>query len=125
MKLRILDGSLRFRLSRPESQALGNGRTVTAAVRFPDGVFFHYRLVPKTDDSPIAAQFGANTIEVSLSHSVAARLLREKEVSLRGECPVDLDQTLLILIEKDFQCLAPRDEDESELFANPRADHNA
>ncbi len=44
------------------------------------------------------------------------------QVSIRGEQQLEDGSTLGILVEKDFQCLTEReDEDESDMFPNPQA----
>ena len=44
------------------------------------------------------------------------------QVSIRGEQQLEDGATLGILVEKDFQCLTEReDEDESDMFPHPQA----
>jgi hypothetical protein len=44
-----------------------------------------------------------------------------EQVSIRSDKLLDDGEELRILIEKDFQCLAPREEDESDMFPHPDA----
>ena len=46
-----------------------------------------------------------------------------EQVSIEGEQVLDDGETLSLLVEKDFVCLAPReDEDESDMYPHPEAD---
>ena len=45
------------------------------------------------------------------------------QVSMSGSLQLDDGQTLELLVEKDFACLAPREgEDESDMFPHPSAE---
>ena len=71
--------------------------------------------------SPIAA-FANGVLDVQLPHSMATQWANGNQVSLESHQNLDLDasRSLRILVEKDFKCLAPReDEDQSDAFDNP------
>lgn len=124
MKLRVLDDSLRLRLGRSEVTRLANGEAVEGRTHFPGGVFV-YRVVTCEDEAG-GASFDAGSIEVRLSRERVARWATTDEVSLRGTQALADGGTLRILVEKDFQCLAPRDPGEdpgvdSDAFENPNA----
>ena len=68
----------------------------------------------------VGANFDEDCIRVTLPHTVAERWQEPDEVSIRGEQELPGGERLKILVEKDFQCLVPReDEDQSGLFPNP------
>lgn len=120
MKLRIKDDSLRLRLSQTEIAAISAGENVASPTRFGDDAALNVGIV--LDPSAIAPQASVQpfAVTVTLPTAAAQSWAQSDEVSLRGEQPF-ASGSMSILIEKDFQCLAPRDEDESDLFPNPDA----
>jgi hypothetical protein len=120
MKLRLLDSSLRLRLTRSEVSTIGDGGMVEGHSRFPDGSEFRYSL--GVDDTPgIRARALAGGLEVLMSRTLATPWATGEAVSLSAEWPLP-DGSCRILIEKDFDCLHPRVEDEgADTFPNPTA----
>ncbi len=119
MKLRILDDSIRLRLDRDEVERLGNGGEVESATRFPSGARLLYRL---NAGAEALATYVNGTITVTLPQRATLRWAEtESEVSVRASLPIDGGK-LSILVEKDFECLAPRDgESQANRFRNPSA----
>ena len=88
--------------------AFGPGRRLTYELR----IVTHGR---------VGASFDNERICVTLPRAVAERWQAPDEVSIRGEQELPGGESLKILVEKDFQCLVPReDEDQSGLFPNPQ-----
>jgi hypothetical protein len=88
-------------------------------VRFAPGAELVYRLAV-APEGPLRADLAEGRISVTMPQREFERWLQPDEVSIRGEQPIDGDERLAILVEKDFACLAPREgEDESDLFPNP------
>ena len=113
MKLRIRDNSIRLRLTQTEVDRLMREGLVSAQTGFADGDVFRYSL----ESSPASVK-----PEAAISKSGIAVRVPESEVLARGSQTLDDGQTLEILIEKDFACLAPRTgEDESDMFPHPSA----
>lgn len=121
MKLRLLDDSIRLRLSQSEVTAADEVRSVEACTRFPDGSSFHFVLRSDADLAGASAAFGAEGLVVSLpSAEISAWARDDQAVSLHREIALPGGSTLTLLVEKDFRCLTPRDgEDQSDLFRNP------
>lgn len=121
MKIRIHNDSIRLRLDRSEVDAIGDGREVNCRTRFASGVEFQYQL-SVADCDAVRADFSDGCIEVRLPRSKAVHWATdETEVSIRGENDIG-DGAIALLIEKDFECLDPRDgEDQSNRFVNPKA----
>lgn len=121
MKLRIRDNSIRMRLTRGEVDSLHVSGRVAAVTPFTGGATLTYSVC--TDlacDSP-AAIFDNGQIAITLPTARVARWALSEDVSIRGEHRAG-DQRLNILVEKDFACLSPRDdEEESDMFAHPNA----
>jgi hypothetical protein len=120
MKLRLLDDSIRLRLSRSEVAAADAEGTVEGRTRFPDGSAFAFALEALPVGEADAA-FEAGRLVVRLAATrIAAWANDEQAVSLRAELELPDGRHLKVLVEKDFQCVTPRgDEDQSDLFPNP------
>jgi len=119
VKLRIVDDSLRLRLTRSEVALIERGLPVESHTHFPGGQALTYSLV-LADRDRISASFETTSIEVSLPRGVALRWAGGNDVSLHGEQPL-AHGVLRILVEKDFTCVEPRDgEDQTDLYPNPK-----
>jgi hypothetical protein len=122
MKLRIKGNSLRLRVTRPELDALGMTGAVVEIVPFPGGAALKYELRVDSKASVLAASFRDNVVRVSIPAPDYQAWRKEDQVSLSASQPTGKSEDLLILIEKDFACLAPREgEDDSEAFEHPGA----
>ncbi len=121
MKLRIRGNSVRFRLAKSELEQISEAGFAEDAVQFPSGPALRYR-VEVSRNGTLAASFTSSLVKVTVPEAEVRRWLDPKEVSIRGEQPLDGGGTLKILVEKDFECLVPRpDEDSGDLFENPRS----
>ena len=120
MKLRLLDDSIRLRLSRSEVVAADEHGIVECQTRFPDGSVFAFALEALEKGLPSAA-YANNRLVVKLpAPQISAWANDDTAVSLQAELTLAAGGVLKLLVEKDFQCLTPRgDEDQSDLFVNP------
>jgi len=121
MKLRLLDDSIRLRLSRNEVVAAEEQGIVESRTRFPDGSVFTFALEALENDANARASYTTDRLVVKLpAPDIAAWAFDDAAVSLRSELELPQGGCLRILVEKDFRCLSPRDdEDQSQLFRNP------
>lgn len=115
MKLRILDDSIRYRLSRGEVDSIGEGAAVSSSTSFPGGGQLTYALLP-SDQSGVSAEYADSRIVVRVPRKDGSIWAQSEDVAL-----VDGDvDGLHVLIEKDFHCLDPREgDDQSDLFPHP------
>lgn len=123
MKLRIKGNSIRFRLIRAEVTALGQGKKVQEVVplgnQFPP---FGYALSASADTGEIQVHFQDHILSVILPQTQAQQWAASNLVGIEENIIFENGDTLHLLIEKDFQCLHKRtDEDESDHFPNPGA----
>ncbi len=119
MKLRIVDDSLRLRLTRSEVALIERGLSVESHTHFPGGALAYTLEV--ADVPRISARFKAGHIRVTLPRTAALPWAAGNDISLRGEQALDRG-VLGILVEKDFTCVEPRaGEDQSDLYQNPKA----
>jgi uncharacterized protein DUF7009 len=123
MKLRIKGPSLRLRLTQSEVRALDEQRVVEERVPFAPGIELTYRLRSDARVAEITASYRDDVLEVRVPESAAREWCRTGQVTLAHEQPVP-QGALRIVLEKDFECLAPReDEDESDNFPHPDKGH--
>lgn len=114
MKLRIRGSSIRLRLTQNEIAALRERRSVEETVVFSPTSRLAYAIERGGD--ALGASFDGARIVVRVPEALARELCDTDRVGVEGT-----SGELRILIEKDWQCLAPRDEDESDAFPHPRA----
>lgn len=120
MKLRIQGNSIRFRLTQTEVSNLGEGIDCKSKLAFPRGNSLVYGL---TVDSEMSSYFSENEITVSLPLNEVRAWATSDQVGIKGDLNLENGDKLSILVEKDFQCLTERAEDESDLFPNPNENH--
>ena len=125
MKLRLLDDSIRLRLSHSDVVAAEQQGIVEGRTCFPNGSTFTFVLAASSQGSA-GASYAENRMVVSLpADEISAWANDDEAVSLRGELKLVSGGHLAWLVEKDFQCLTDRpEEDQSELFTNPNAAHS-
>lgn len=117
MKIRINGDSLRLRLSQKEVSDLVADGYVTSSCRFPLGTFVYS--IKTGNNQALSAEVHEGNITVYVPDSLADGWDTDQRVGF--DCRTE--DGLYILVEKDFQCLKPRpEEDESGLFPNPQAD---
>ena len=122
MKIRIRGNSVRVRVSKTELADFGSRGSVTDRVCFDGDSELIYRLAVDDRAREPHADFTGRTITVRLPRSMADEWVNSDQVSLRSEQGIAGGEQLRILVEKDFECLAPReDEDDSDAFPHPQA----
>jgi hypothetical protein len=123
LKLRVLDNSIRLRLTRSEVDAVNDSGLVRGRVRFAGSNTFDYVLESSPATVKPEAHISNNVLTVRLPEMDVQQWAASEQVSIRSAQLLDGDDQLTILVEKDFQCLAPREgEDESDMFPHPDAD---
>ena len=121
MKLRILNNSLRLRLSQTEVRELTTQQRVCASTNFPGGGQLQYCLQLSDRLNDIQASFSDQKVLISLPANMANDWANSDTISLRAENTLADGEALSLLIEKDFKCLTDRPhEDESDLFPHPK-----
>lgn len=121
MKLRIRDNSIRLRLSQSEVATIRSVGIVGGKVTFAADS----RLVYCLESSPAcvdpAARFADGELLVRLPEAIVIQWADSDEISIEATQSLDDGDSLKILIEKDFACLTPREEeDESDLYPHPQ-----
>ena len=121
MKLRLLDDSIRLRLSRSDVVAAHEHGLVEGRTRFPDGSVLAFALEGLPTGAAASAAYCDDRLVVGLpAADISAWASDDEAVSLRREIELPQGGRLRLLVEKDFKCLSHRDdEDQSDLFRNP------
>ncbi len=123
MKLRIRDNAIRLRLMRAEVDTLRHDGLVTAHTGFPGGRTFSYVVESNPASVKPAAFFSDNVVTLRIPETTVLAWATSEQVSIEGEQALDDGETLHLLVEKDFACLAPREgEDETDMYPHPEAD---
>ena len=123
MKLRVRGNSIRLRVSPDDLATLLRSGQVEDCVSFPGGQTLRYRLEVSAGAEPRAELAGA-AIVLQFPQEQVARWACPEEVSMRAEQALADSGRLRLLVEKDFECLARRDDEDENaeaLFPNPRA----
>ena len=116
MKLRIHSNSIRLRLAKDDVASLCQNGSVYSVCHFGDN---HLTFgVRNTNGEDMIASFAGNRIIVDVPKS----LLKGWEDDDRVGFEATDEEGLHILVQKDFQCLVPREgEDQENLYPNPQA----
>ena len=122
MKIRIKGDTVRLRLTKTEVNEFGTKGFVEESTQFGADSKLVYTL-KKSDCDELEASFNHNKIEVRVPHNMASKWVDTEQVGMNNN---ENDNTLKILIEKDFACLTERvGEDESDMFPHPEGEtHN-
>jgi hypothetical protein len=107
-------------LSRSDVVAADEEGFVEARTGFPDGSVFKFALRSSTGGKA-SAEFKGGRMLVGLPASAISSWANDDTVvSIHEEIELPGGGQLKLLVEKDFQCLTDRpDEDQSDLFQNP------
>ena len=125
MKLRIRGDSLRLRLYQGDVGRLVEEGLVASTTHFAPGAEGRLGCLLVADAAAVvlAAELEPRTIRVRMPIDLVQLLADTEEVGVRAEQDAGDGRTLTILVEKDFECIAPRvGEPESDGFPNPRAE---
>ena len=122
MKLRILDNSIRLRLTQSEVQKVSTDGLVRGRARFAGSNSFEYVLESSPATVRPEAHISNNVLTVRIPKLDIRQWADSDKISIDSEQVLDDGERLRILVEKDFHCLAPRTgEDESDMFPHPEA----
>lgn len=118
MKLRILNNSIRLRLSQGELDKLKSDQRVSGKTSFSNFDFV-YSIVVNNNEDDVNAVFENGHLKINIAPSLSREWINSDLVGFENK-----DQsTLKISVEKDFQCLHKRPgEDERDSFPNPLAE---
>ena len=120
MKLRIQGNSLRLRLTQSEVEAFGERGHVEEHIRFRPGEFMVYTLEASDVVGHMDAHYGEGRVTIRVPSGQVAAWVETNQVGMEGEQPIEGDERLTILVEKDFKCLhGPAERQEEDAFPHP------
>ena len=123
MKIRIHNDAIRLRLSQTEVNQLAKGIAIREELRFPSPYpSFIYALESVDKGNELTISFVAQKLSINLPASKIKNWAKTDQVGISETIPIESGATLQVLIEKDFQCLHKRpEENEKDNFPNPQA----
>lgn len=123
MKIRIQDSTIRFRLSKTDLKQLKKKGKVECKCVFGSSQAFKYSLVSKKrgNSEYLCVDLKKNHIKVELAASDVKEWINSDLEGFDAEMDNGTKEGLYVLIEKDWECLTPREEDGKDLFPNPKA----
>jgi hypothetical protein len=120
MKLRVLDNSIRLRLTRTEVDLIASEGLVKGHVAFAGSNTFDYVLESSPATVKPEAHISNNVLTVRIPQEEIHKWANSEQVSISSEQMLGDGAALKLCVEKDFACLAPREgEDESDMFPHP------
>jgi hypothetical protein len=120
MKLRIKGNSLRLRVSRSELARLMQTGRIEETIRFApeEDAKLTYALEQSADHEAMSMRWQPREVAVLLPQEEAARWSEGDQVGLYCDCPIG-EESLALLVEKDFACLDGTEADNEDTFPNP------
>ncbi len=120
MKIRIRANSIRFRLTKSEVEQLCTAGSVEESTAFLDKTF-GYGVRISSEFEQLHASFKDNHITLYLPKTLGKDWYTNDQVGFEHTIELPEQQQLSLLLEKDFTCLSPRGEDETDNYMNPKA----
>ena len=120
MKLRIKGNSIRFRLTQSEVKIVEQTGLVKDQIKFSNSISLEYEIKAATGLEYVEATYSENKITLKVNESLIRDWAHSDQVTISSSLDLSSSENLTILIEKDFKCLSPRDEDESDMFPHPK-----
>jgi hypothetical protein len=118
MKIRIKGNSLRYRLTKPEVERFAETGLVEERINFGSAAL-SYALC-STDASEMSATFRDNRITLYLPAGLIHEWVHTDKVGFDYQVPpIGTEESLYLLVEKDYTCLDKVEEDQSDHYPNP------
>ena len=121
MKVRIKGNFIRYRLSKSEVEALSLTGVVKETTCFGINNLFTYSLESKDGIENLEANFMNGNLIIFLPKEYSHSWFTNSKVGYRSTVKIDEKNILVLLVEKDFQCLDETEEDQSNNYPNPIA----
>ncbi len=118
MKLRIKSNSLRIRLTKTEVSTLANNGYLEEHTHFFNNRFV-YALQAVDNITELSASLDNNKITFLVPKTFTTDWPGNDVVGIDTKMQVTANETLYLLLEKDFVCLDETTEDQSDNFENP------
>ncbi|MES2725459.1 MAG: hypothetical protein V4643_00060 [Bacteroidota bacterium] len=120
MKIRIKGNSIRIRLSKTEVDNFALQGYLEERTQFIDNALI-YALEASNTVSELSAKINGAKITVQVPLLIANNWTSTEQVGFENKMSLGNEQSLFLLVEKDFVCLDNTFEDQSDMFPNPNA----
>ena len=118
MKLRIKSNSIRIRLTKTEVSTLAATGYLEEQTLFANNKFV-YALQSVDDANELTATMNANKITMLVPAALIKDWPVNDVIGFEARMPVAENESLYLLLEKDFVCLDETTEDQSDNYENP------
>ena len=118
MKIRIKANAIRIRLTRSEVEKLANTGHLEEQTIFANDKFV-YALQIIDNGNELSATLDANKITMFVSKALIKDWPENNIVGFNARMPITENESLYLLLEKDFVCLDETTEDQSDNYENP------
>ncbi|HAO45865.1 MAG TPA: hypothetical protein DCQ97_02990 [Chitinophagaceae bacterium] len=118
MKLRIKGNSLRIRLTKTEVSTLADTGYLEERTSFGNNTFI-YALRRTDTGNELSAAMEGNKITMFIPSSLTKDWPENEVIGFNAKMPIGENETLYLLLEKDFVCLDHTEEDQSDNYENP------
>ena len=112
--------SIRFRLTQSEVKIVEQTGLVKDQIKFSNSISLEYEIKAATGLEYVEATYSEDKITLKVNESLIRDWAHSDQVTISSSLDLSSNENLTILIEKDFKCLSPRDEDESDMFPHPK-----
>lgn len=119
MKIRIKGNAVRFRLTKMDVDKICTIGFCSEETNFNTSTFLYTVKTSETHEQ-LTANFENNTITMYLPIKESIGWKTDNRVGFRQEQILENGKKLALVLEKDFQCLDERGEDESDNYPNPK-----
>jgi hypothetical protein len=118
MKIRIKGNALRYRLTRPEVERFVKTGHLEERINFGGAALFYSILM--TDADRLSVSFLDNRITLFFPAALVDEWINTDRAGFDRRAPLNgTDETLYLLVEKDYSCLDDVTEDQSDNYPNP------
>ena len=118
MKIRIKGNSLRYRLTRPEVEQFSKAGLVEEKVNFGSATLSY--ALRSTEGEKMSAILEDNRITLYLPALLIEEWIHTDKVGFEHRMPLNsTNDSLYLLVEKDYTCLDNVQEDQSDNYPNP------
>ncbi len=116
MKLRITHNSIRIRIRKSELEKLQQRNTIEESVAFPNDAAFNFVLRIDNSANHLNAKLENSSLILTISPKEAEQWIGSNQVGIETNIPLDKNEQLHLLVEKDFPCLDRPEENKSDTF---------
>ncbi len=118
MKIRIKGNSVRYRLAKMDVDILTKEGYHEEQTSF-GASRLKYVLQRKEEGDSLTAGYDNNTITVYIPALLLKDWATNEVIGFDAHMPLNEDESLYLLVEKDFKCLDDTTEDQSDNYDNP------